>query len=154
MKRVVLAAGAAMVLPFIAAAPAVAHHSFAAAYDLQSPVKVTGTIAQVRLTNPHSYFFIDVPGEDGKVVRWAFEAGTPSGMIRNGYSPEVIKQGDIVTISGFHARDASKNAGMLRELTTSDGKVYGMFGPRESASAARGSAANAANSGSAPAAQR
>jgi hypothetical protein len=154
MKRVVLAAGAAMVLPLIAAVPAAAHHSFAAAYDLQAPVKVTGKIAQVRLTNPHSYFFIDVPGDDGKVVRWSFEAGTPSGMIRNGYSPEVIKQGDVVTISGFHARDASKNAGMLRELTTADGKVYGMFGPRESASAAGGGARNAAGNGAAPAAQR
>jgi hypothetical protein len=147
MKRVVLAAAATVLLPF--AVPASAHHSFAAAYDLQAPVKVTGKIVQVRLTNPHSYFFIDVPGNDGKVERWAFEAGTPSGMIRNGYSPNVIKQGDTVTISGFHARDASKNAGMLRELTTADGTTYGMFGPRESASAARGSASGAASSSAA-----
>jgi hypothetical protein len=130
MKRVFLAALAASLLP-LCAVPAWAHHSFAAAYNTQDPIKVTGKIVQVRLTNPHSYFFIDVTGDDGKVVRWAFEAGTPSGMIRNGYSPQVIKQGDIVTISGFRARDASKNAGMLRELVTADGTVYGMFGPRE-----------------------
>jgi hypothetical protein len=150
MKRVVLATAAAVLLPFAVVAPASAHHSFAAAYDLQAPVKVTGKIAQVRLTNPHSYFFIDVPGEDGKVERWAFEAGTPSGMIRNGYSPNIIKQGDTVTISGFHARDASKNAGMLRELTTADGTTYGMFGPRESASAARSNASSEPSRGAAP----
>lgn len=137
MKPIVLAAAAAL-LPFAAAVPAHAHHSFAAAYDLQAPVKVTGKIVQVRLTNPHSYFFIDVTGDDGKVERWAFEAGTPSGMIRNGYSPKVIKEGDTVTISGFHARDASKNAGMLTELVTADGTKYGMFGPRESGAAAAG----------------
>src|SRR5690606_5300496 len=104
--------------------------SFAAVYDMSEAIKVTGTIVQIRLTNPHSWFFLDVPGENGEVVRWSFEAGTPSGMIRNGYSPNVIKKGDEVTISGFRAR-ASENAGMLRELVTADGTVYGMFGPRE-----------------------
>jgi hypothetical protein len=108
-----------------------AHHSFAAAYDLSDAITIKGEVVQVRLTNPHSWFFLDVEDEDGDVVRWSFEAGTPSGMIRNGYSPQVIKQGDVVTISGFRARDASKNSGMLRELVTSDGTVYGMFGPQE-----------------------
>lgn len=131
MNRKVWTALAAALLTAGIGAPTWAHHSFAAVYDLSQPVKVTGKIARVRMTNPHAYFFLDVPGEDGKVVQWTFEAGTPSGMIRNGYSPDVIKQGDEVTISGFRARDASANAGMLRELVTADGTVYGMFGPRE-----------------------
>ncbi|MGD8341763.1 MAG: DUF6152 family protein, partial [Gammaproteobacteria bacterium] len=115
------------------AAPAVAHHSFAAAYDTsaEGAITITGKIVDVRLTNPHSFFFLDVEGEDGEVVRWSFEAGTPSGMIRNGYSPNVIKEGDVVTISGFRAKDATLPNGMLRELKTADGTVYGMFGPRE-----------------------
>jgi len=108
-----------------------AHHSFAAAYNMQDPIKITGKIVNVRLTNPHSYFFLDVEDENGKTVRWSFEAGTPGGMIRNGYSPQVIKEGDVVTISGFRARDASQPNGMLRELVTADGTVYGMFGPQE-----------------------
>jgi len=111
--------------------PAAAHHSFAAAYNMDAPVTVTGKIVNVRLTNPHSYFFLDVEDESGDVVRWSFEAGTPSGMLRNGYSPNIIKEGDVVTISGFHAKDATKPNGMLRELVTADGTVYGMFGPRE-----------------------
>jgi DNA/RNA endonuclease YhcR with UshA esterase domain len=112
-----------------------AHHSFAAAYDMSESISVTGRIVNVRLTNPHSFFFLDVENEAGETERWSFEAGTPSGMIRNGYSPQVIKTGDVVTITGFHARDPSVNAGMLRELVTADGTVYGMFGPRENASA-------------------
>lgn len=131
MNRKVWTALAAGLLTLGIATTTWAHHSFAAVYDMSVPIKITGTIAQVRMTNPHSYFFLDVPGENGEVVRWSFEAGTPSGMIRNGYSPDVIKKGDEVTISGFRARDASKNAGMLRELVTADGTVYGMFGPRE-----------------------
>jgi hypothetical protein len=109
-----------------------AHHSFAAVYDTNKPVTVHGMIAKVRLTNPHSWFYIDVKNDAGQVEQWAFEAGTPSGMIRNGYKPSVIKVGDEVTIAGFHARDASQHMGMLRELTTADGTVYGLFGPAES----------------------
>jgi hypothetical protein len=135
MKRTLRLALAAALAPVIWSGSAAAHHSFAAAYNMQDPVTVTGTIVNVRLTNPHSYFFLDVKGDDGNVVRWSFEAGTPSGMIRGGYSPNVIKKGDVVTISGFRAKDPSKPNGMLRELVTADGTVYGMFGPREGAAA-------------------
>jgi hypothetical protein len=107
-----------------------AHHSFAAAYNLQGPIEIKGSIVDVRLTNPHSHFFIDVVNDKGETEHWKIEAGTPSGMIRNGYSPKIIKKGDIVTIKGFRARDASTN-GMLREMITVDGTVYGMFGPQE-----------------------
>jgi hypothetical protein len=112
--------------------PVLAHHSFAAAYDMTKPVTVDGVIDQVRLTNPHSWFVIDVKDPSGKVTQWKFEAGTPSGMLRNGFKPNVIKHGTEVTISGFHAKDPAQNVGMLRELTTkADGKKYGMFGPQE-----------------------
>jgi len=107
-----------------------AHHSFAAAYNMQQPIEITGKIVNVRLTNPHSYFFLDVEDENGEIKRWSFEAGTPSGMIRGGYSPQLFKEGDTVTISGFRARDGSDN-GMLTKLVTADGTEYGMFGPRE-----------------------
>ena len=116
--------------------PAWAHHSFAAAFDMNNPVTVQGVIVQVRLENPHSWFFLDVKDATGKVERWAFEAGTPSGMIRNGFKPTTIKAGAEVTIKGIRARDLSQNMGMLREIVTADGKVYGLFGA-ESGSAGR-----------------
>jgi hypothetical protein len=112
-------------------APAWAHHSFAASYDMNNPVTVHGVITQVLLRNPHSWFRLDVKDANGKVEEWSFEAGTPSGMIRNGYKPDIIKAGAEVTIKGFHAKDAAQPRGMLRELVTADGKVYGMFGPQQ-----------------------
>jgi hypothetical protein len=116
----------------VAGIPAWAHHSFAAAYDTSKPITVQGVIVQVRLTNPHSWFFLDVKdAATGKVERWAFEAGTPSGMIRNGYKPDVIKAGAEVKITGFHAKDPTQNMGMLQQLVMADGTVYGMFGPQE-----------------------
>lgn len=135
MPRIVRAALVGSVLALATAATISAHHSFAAAFDLTRPVTVKGTIVQVRLENPHSWFFLDVKDTSGKVERWAFEAGTPSGMIRNGFKPGLIKQGVEVTIKGFHARDLVQNMGMLRELITSDGTVYGLFGSQQGAGA-------------------
>jgi DNA/RNA endonuclease YhcR with UshA esterase domain len=129
MKRSLFAVLAAALVGI--SAPAWAHHSFNAAYDLNQPVTVKGTITQVRLQNPHSWFFLEVKNAAGQTEKWAFEAGTPSGMIRNGFKPNVIKQGSEVTIKGFRARDPGQKAGMLRELTTSDGQVFGLFGPQE-----------------------
>ena len=109
-----------------------AHHSFAAAFDMTKAVTVQGTITQVRLENPHSWFFLDVKDPaTGAVAHWAFEAGTPSGMIRNGFKPGLIKKGSVVTIKGFHAKDPSQTMGMLRELITADGTSYGLFGSQQ-----------------------
>jgi hypothetical protein len=113
-----------------AAAPLMAHHSFAAHYDMQKPITIQGTLVNVRLTNPHSWFFLDVKESNGTVSRWSFEAGTPGGMIRNGYKATELPPGTVVTISGFPARDKQK-VGMLQRLTTADGRSYGMFGPQE-----------------------
>lgn len=129
MTRTTAALLSMMVLSGAGAAVS-AHHSFAAHYDMGKPITVQGEIAEVRLSNPHSWFFLDVKEADGKVVRWAFEAGTPSGMIRNGYKASELPKGSVVTISGFPARERP-NTGMLRTLTRADGKTYGMFGPQE-----------------------
>jgi len=132
MKRIaigVLLLGAVLLALAI---PVLAHHSFTAAYDRSKAVTVQGAIVQVRLTNPHSWFFIDVKDDaTGKLTRWGFEAGTPSGMIRNGYKATEIKAGAVVTIKGFHAKDPTQNMGMLDQLITAEGKTYAMFGPQE-----------------------
>ena len=120
-----LAAGAAL---FCAVMPAMAHHSFAATFDSEQPVTVKGVLTQIRLENPHSWFFIEAKDASGNAEKWAFEAGTPSGMIRNGFKPGLIKPGTEVTIKGIRARDASQKMGLLRELVMPDGKVYSTFG--------------------------
>ena len=131
MKRNVLRLFLASLALLHVAMPVSAHHSFSAVFDADQPVTVKGVITQIRLENPHSWFFLDVRDASGKVDKWGFEAGTPSGMIRNGFKPGIIKAGTEVTIKGIRARDASQKMGLLRELVTADGRVYSTFGSQE-----------------------
>ena len=108
----------------LATALAQAHHSFAAEFDASQPITVHGTITQVRLENPHSWFFLEAAGADGQTTKWSFEASTPTSLIRSGIKPGFIKAGDQVTIKGYHARDATANVGAARELVTADGRSF------------------------------
>lgn len=111
-------------LLLVASGRASAHHSFAAAFDINQPITVKGVITQVRLENPHSWFFLDVKDSSGHVEKWAFEATTPTSLIRSGVKPGFVKAGEEVTIKGFRARDTSQHAGVVRELVLADGRAF------------------------------
>lgn len=109
--------------------PARAHHSFAAAFDIDKPVAVTGVVTEVKLMNPHSFFWLDVTEPDGRVTRWGFEGSTPTSLMRSGYKRDAVKVGDKVTVKGSHARDASANMGAAREIVMQNGQSF-IVGPK------------------------
>ena len=84
-----------------------AHHSFSAEFDRDKPIKVTGTVTRVEWTNPHARIYLDVQDADGKVVNWDFELGPPNGLMRQGWSRNSLKAGDVVTIEGTRAKDGT-----------------------------------------------
>jgi hypothetical protein len=94
----VLAAGL-----LLAAVPVVAHHSFAAEYDAQKPVKMTGTVTQMEWINPHAWIHIDVKKPDGKVEKWMIEAGAPNALLRRGFNKQSLLAGTVVTVEGYQA---------------------------------------------------
>jgi hypothetical protein len=58
--------------------------------------------------NPHTFFYIDVKDEKtGKVTNWAMEMGSPNGLMRNGWTRNTMKIGDVVTVEGSMAKDGS-----------------------------------------------
>jgi hypothetical protein len=103
------------------AIPAWAHHSFSAVFDADSPVEANGTVTKVEWRNPHAWIYIDVEVEDGTVVNWAFEIGSPNGLRRRGWSRNTVKVGDVISVSGYRARDGSNRANVA-SITLADGR--------------------------------
>ena len=85
-----------------------AHHSFSAEFDASKTFKFTGPVTKVEWMNPHTFFYIDVKDEKtGKVTNWAMEMGSPNGLMRNGWTRNTMKIGDVVTVEGSMAKDGS-----------------------------------------------
>jgi hypothetical protein len=105
-----------------------AHHSFAAQYDADKPITLSGTVAKIDWSNPHIHIFLDVKDQKGVVTQWKLEGYPPNMLIRQGWKRDVtLKPGDAVTIAGWQAR-AEANEGAAREVRFADGKKM-MSGP-------------------------
>jgi hypothetical protein len=98
-----------------------AHHSFASEFDSAKPLKLSGTVTKVQWRNPHTYFFVDVKGEDGQIHNWAMELGSPNVLMRRGWTRDSLKAGDQVTVEGARARDNSYK-GNANSVVMADGK--------------------------------
>jgi hypothetical protein len=120
-----LCAGFALLLLTMTAASA--HHAFAAEYDQNKLVMVSGTVTTFKWTNPHAWLYVDGKDESGKVTSWGFEMGSPGGLLHRGWRKEELKTGDQVTVDGYAAKDGS-NVANARTVTLPDGrKLFGGF---------------------------
>src|SRR6478736_3372265 len=80
------------------APPASAHHSFAAEYDADRPVTLTGSVTKMAWINPHSWIYIDVKKPDGNVDNWAVEAGPPGTLIRAAFTRDSLAAGTVIKV--------------------------------------------------------
>jgi hypothetical protein len=108
-----------------AAAQLFAHHSFAAEFDAGKRVTLKGTVTKVDWRNPHIYVYLNVKDDTGKVTEWACEGGPPNVLLREGWTRNSVREGDVVTIDGAVAKDGSKRCNS-RSVNLADGrKVFG-----------------------------
>jgi len=102
--------------------PLLAHPSFAAEFDSGKAIRLTGALTKIEWTNPHTYFYIDVKEENGSVVKWGCEAGSPGALTRRGFKRGDIKLGDTIIVDGYRAKDGSRLID-ARRVTLPDGRV-------------------------------
>jgi hypothetical protein len=114
--------GLTIILGLLAATvPVFAHHSFAAEFDGNKQVTLTGVVTKVDWVNPHAYIYVDVKGDDGAVVNWAIETGAPNVLYRQGWRKDDLKAGETVTLDAFLAKDGSHTAA-ARNVKLPDGR--------------------------------
>jgi hypothetical protein len=92
---------------FAMAGAAFAHHAFAAEYDANKPITLSGTLTKVEWVNPHGWVYVDVKGGDGKVTNWAIEFGSPNAMLRKGLRKTDFPAGLPLVVKGYLAKNGS-----------------------------------------------
>jgi hypothetical protein len=107
-------------------APILAHHSFAAVFDVNTSVELSGTVTDVEWMNPHAWIHVDVENDDGDIESWSFELGSPNGLARRGWSRATIQAGDVISVSGYRARDGSQRANVIGVTLASGQRLDGM----------------------------
>jgi len=106
----------------VAAVPVSAHHAFAAEFDADKPVKLRGTVTKMEWINPHTWIHIDVKKDDGSMVEWMVEAGTPNTLLRRGLTRDSVKPGTEIIVDGYQSKDGSLRANG-RNITLPNGQT-------------------------------
>jgi hypothetical protein len=122
----------------LAAAPAWAHHAFAAEFDSSKPVKLRGTVTKMEWINPHAWIHMDVKNDDGTVSSWMIEGGSPNTLLRHGFTKNSLQPGTEIVVDGYQAKDGLNKANG-RDITLPDGKklFVGSGNPEEGAPPAK-----------------
>ena len=96
MKRLIVVA---MLLSglLVATVPLSAHHGRGNVYNMESPVTLNGKVTQVAWRNPHVLVYMDVEGENGDVVQWAFENSSVNTLAEQGYHRNTLRPGQEIT---------------------------------------------------------
>jgi hypothetical protein len=119
--RIRIAAAVAGCTLLLGSLPLLAHHAFAAEFDVNQPLKLTGTLKKWEMINPHSWFHIDVKGPDGKISEWMVEGGSPNALVKEGVTKETVPIGTMLIIDAYHAK-SGENKAVGRDFTLPDGK--------------------------------
>ena len=102
---------------------ALGHHSFSAEFDANQPITLTGSVTSVEWRNPHVWFYVDVKDDNGSVANWGFELASPNLLLRNGWTAQSMKVGDVVMVEAFRAKNGKNLANAHGVTLAASGKT-------------------------------
>jgi hypothetical protein len=105
----------------LTSAQVLAHHAFAAEFDVNKPLTLKGSLLKWDMVNPHSWFHITVKEKDGKTTTWLVEGGSPNQLIRMGVTKNTVPIGTELVVEGYQAKDGTNKA-VGRNFVLADGK--------------------------------
>ena len=114
----------------LAAAPAVSHHAFAAEFDINKPVKLSGAITRIEWTNPHAWLFVDAKDASGVTQNWAIELVGINDLLRLGWGRNRVQPGDVVSVDGFGARNGTNTANAV-SVSLANGELLWASTPKD-----------------------
>lgn len=120
--------GMLAVLGLIFCAPAFAHHSFAAEYDGNQSISITGTVTKLEWTNPHVFLHLEVRDASCIGVAWTFEMASPNALLRRGWNKNSLVAGQTVTVEAYPSKVA-QHAAKARSVKLSDGRILYALSP-------------------------
>ena len=130
--RHLVAAGSTAIVAAVLSVSAAAHHAFSAQFDIDKPIELTGTVTEMKWSNPHTWFYIDVVQEDGSVVNWALETPRAANiLIRNGWRRTDMPVGSVVTVRGWQARNGTPTANITTVRLADGRELFAGSGPAE-----------------------
>jgi len=127
MRNKLISAMAGVVVLLAMTLPLLAHHSFAAEFDSSKKVSLEGKVVKLEMVNPHSWLHLDVTKPDGTVEHWMAEGGSPSVLLRLGWTRDTLPPGTKVKVNGSAAKDGNFRLN-ISSIEFADGKKLSMGG--------------------------
>ncbi len=119
------------VASLLAVVPAVPHHSFAAVFDVNRPIEFAGTVTRIEWTNPHAWIPVDTVNADGNVENWSVELLGINTLLKQGWRPDILKPGDVISVEGFGSRDGGTSANATAVTVADTGEQLWVSASRE-----------------------